>query len=253
LKICAVIFFLAVNILMTGINCYSQRKESYVGFYDANKKFSFQVYATYISSSELQNDPNSTDPFERNGMVTLNGGYGYGAELNYKPNLGNLNLTFFLSTEYFKLSENDLYLQFQQDSSSAKVAMTEAFHMIPIEFGVKWDLPVSTNSFKVYIGGGGGMYFGDRTRTIGSSLVSTTTYTKPGFSLNILSGLEYYLERNLSANLELKFREGSFDVESKFAQNSININGVDYFLSNPVYSRIIVDGVRISFGLKYNF
>jgi outer membrane protein W len=186
-------------------------------------------------------------------MIPLKGGLGYGAELNFKPNIGNLDITFFLSTEYFAVNQTDLYTRFSQDTTYTKVPVAEKFFMVPLELGVKWDLPVSSDRFKVYIGGGGGLYFGNRTRTIANSVVSYTTDKKAGFSLNILSGADYYLERNLSANFEIKFREASFDVESRFNQNTININGQELLMDNPVYSRIIVDGVRLSLGLKYNF
>lgn len=221
--------------------------------YNPGKKFSISVYGTYVSSSTLQNDVNSTDPIERNMMLDLKGGYGYGAELDYKPNLWNLDLTFFLSSEYLKVKDSDLYLLLNQDSAEVKIRMTEEFYMIPLEFGAKWDIPVSSNTFKIYIGGGGGFYFGDRTRTIGTALSSYTTKTKAGFSVNVLAGMEYYLAKNFAADFQFKFRDGSFDVESRFKQNYINVNGYDFYIGDTVSSRIIVDGARVSLGLRYNF
>lgn len=224
-----------------------------MNYTNPNKKFSFSFYGTYISSTQLQNNANATDPIERNTLLDLNGGFGYGGEFDYKPNLWNLDLTFYVSSEYFKMSESDLYLRFEQDTNVAKIQMTEQFSMIPLEIGAKWDLPVSSSVFKIYIGGGAGFYFGDRTRTLQYTLSSYTSYKKAGFSMNILTGMEYYLKQNLAANLEMKFREGYFDVESRFNTDYINVNGVNYLLDNPVYSRIIIDGVRVSLGLKYNF
>lgn len=248
-----IIKFILLAVFITGSIAYSQKVQKKEELFNPNKKFSISLYSTYISSSQLQNDAKSTDPIERNATIPLSGGFGYGAELNYKPSQWKADITFFLSTEFFKVTQRDLYLRFEQGNSSANVAMKESFRMIPLEMGLKWDLPVSSNNFKIYIGGGGGLYFGDRTRTIGTSVESYTTFKKPGFSLNVLTGIEYYLERNLSADFEFKFREGSFDVESSFHQNLITVNGVDYILQNPTYSRIIVDGVRLSLGLRYNF
>ena len=240
-------------LLFASASLISQSTGNGLRLLDQNKKFSVSVYGTFISSSELQNNAKAFDSFERNATVPLGGGYGYGTELNYKPELLDLNLTFYLSSEYFKLTQRDMYLHLEQGSNSANIAMTESFHVIPVELGLKWDLPVSTDRFKIYIGGGGGMYFGDRIRTLGTSLVSTTTYKKPGFSLNILTGLEYFLERNFSADFEFKFREGSFDVESIFDRNFVTVNGNNFDLGNPIYSKIILDGVRISLGLRYSF
>src|SRR5260221_12571994 len=218
-KIRIAVLTFAVSVNFACINAYSQKTENDISFYNPNKKFSVSVYGSFISSSQLQNNPKSSDPIEKNAMTSLKGGIGYGAELNFKPVIGNLDLTFFISTEYFSAQKNDLYFRFEKYTLSAIVNVAESFHMVPLELGVKWDLPVSSNRLKVYIGGGGGLYFGDRTRTVNYNAVSYTTYKKPNFSLNILSGVDYFIEKNISANFEVKFREASFDVESRFNQN----------------------------------
>lgn len=233
-------------------NTYAQTTPGKLRFYDESKQFSLSLYGTYVSSSQLQNDPKSPDPIVRNILLDLKGGYGYGAEFDYKPNLYNLNLIFYISSEYLRINEGDLVFTFDDGTNTASVNMNEDFTMIPLEAGVKWYLPVGTENFKIYIGGGGGVYFGNRIRMI-ANLQSTTISTQPGYSLNVLSGLEFYFARNLSANLELKFREPYFDVESSYTANSIILNGTVFQIENPFYSRLIVDGVRISLGLNYHF
>jgi hypothetical protein len=223
-----------------------------VKFYDPGKRFSISLYGTYISSSQLLENPRSTNPFEKEAATELNSGYGYGAELNYSPPLFEPGLLFYLSAEYLKVNSDDLVLRLSDGVNKASVIVKEKFTLIPVELGIKWLLPVSTDNFKIYIGGGGGLYFGDRTRNM-QNLVSTNITKTPGFSLNILSGLEYYVARNLSANFELKFREASFDVESKYNTDFINVNGTQYSITNPFYTRFNVDGVRISAGFKYQF
>jgi hypothetical protein len=82
-----------------------------------------------------------------------------------------------------------------------------------------------------------------------SGIESVTNSTKPGYSLNVLSGIEYYIARNLSAVFEFKFREAYFEVESEFGSGRNPIFG----LPNPFNSRIVVNGTVLSLGLKYNF
>ena len=67
----------------------------------------------------------------------------------------------------------------------------------------------------------------------------------PGFSLNVLTGVDYYVGKNLAANVELKFRDAAFDTQSKY--NYITT------LPNPFTTRLIADGVRITAGIKYDF
>lgn len=241
--------------ILAGIFCtpilFSQPKEN-IRYFDPEKKFSFSLYGTYISSAELQNNPRSTDPIERNATIDLDGGYGYGAELNYEPPLFGLGLIFYVSTEYYRSKTNELVMRLTSGENAANVRINENYSLIPVEAGIKWFLPVSTDNFKIYIGGGGGVYFGDRTRTL-YNLGSHNISKQAGFSVNILSGLGYYIARNLSANFELKFREASFETESAYNTNSISVNGIQYGLENPFYTRFIVDGVRLSAGLKYHF
>lgn len=227
-------------------------QENSIRYYDPEKRFSLALYGTYISSSELLENPRSTNPFEREAATELNSGYGYGAELNYSPPIFESGLLLYLSAEYFKINTNELVLRLSDGVNKASVQVNEKYTLIPVELGIKWQLPVSTDNFKIYIGGGGGLYFGDRTRTM-QNLQSINITKTPGFSLNILSGIEYYIARNISANFELKFREASFDVESKFNSNHINVNGTQYSITNPFHTRFNIDGVRISAGFKYQF
>lgn len=242
--------FILVGLLSTNA-LYTQQKEN-INYFDPAKRFSLALYGTYISSAELLNNPRSSDPFSRNSSTDLTGGYGYGAELNYEPPLFDLGLIFYISTEYFRSRTNEIFMRLDNGENSTNVRINEDYKIIPIEAGVKWLLPVSTDNFKIYIGGGGGVYLGDRTRTL-LKMNSYNISRKAGFSLNILSGLEYYIARNLSANFELKFREASFETESAYNSSIISVNGVQYPVESPFYTKFIVDGVRLSAGLKYQF
>lgn len=244
--------FLLIVILLSLDKVFCQIPEDEKKFYDPNKKFSVYIYGTYVSSSELQDNPKSPDPIERDATVDLDGGYGYGGEFIYDPGIYNLGIKFYLSSEYLKVDQRDLEFILNNGETESKVRMREKFTFVPVEFGLKWNLPVGSDNLKIYIGGGCGAYFGKRTRII-ADMQSSSINSKPGFSLNILSGIEYYMARNLSADLELKFREASFDSEDRFSQNQIEVNGTSYQLVNPFYSRIIIDGVRISLGFKYHF
>ena len=227
----------------------AQNVEKDVKILDANRRFSISVYGDYISSAELQPNPNSLDPIERDATIDINGTYGFGAELNYQPSINHLDLIFYVSSEYMKFIQNDLGMIL---NDSTDVSVGEQFTIVPIEFGVKWHLPVSSDYWKIYIGGGGGLYFGKETKTV-LNLQSSLISSKPDFSLNILSGIDYFFDKNLSANFELKFREAAFDSKSRFPTDILYVNGTQFQLQNPFYSKFIADGVRISLGFKYYF
>lgn len=216
------------------------------------KKFSIVVYGTYVSSAELMDNIRSPISYLRDASVELVGGYGYGAEMTYDPSIEGFDVLLYLSSEYLKVEDDGLLYRFDQDTISANVRFTEQFSMIPIEGGLKWNLPISTQRIKIYIGGGAGIYFGERNRKLGT--ISTTNISrKPGYSMNVLAGGDYFLAGNLSVNFEFKFREASFDSEEDFGTDYISVGGNNFMLQNPIYSRILVDGVRLSAGIKYHF
>jgi hypothetical protein len=212
------------------------------------KRFSMRVSGTFISSTELQNNINSSNPIEKDASVEMDGGFGYSLELMFDPRFGSSGIRFFISSEYFSHRQENLYNRYYEDTVYYSVKFREEFYFIPVEGGVKWSLPVSGNDFKVYIGGGGGMYFGRRKRTA-LGIETETVKVNPGYSLNVLSGIEYYIARNLSANFEFKFREAYFESEDKFPIAAETAFG----LPNPFTSRIVVNGTTVILGFKYNF
>ncbi|MBZ0201951.1 MAG: outer membrane beta-barrel protein [Ignavibacteria bacterium] len=231
---------------------YSQSKFEEINYNSGSGNFAVYAYGMYISSAELQDNIKSNIPFLRDASIELNGGFGYGGEFTFNPRIRDLDIVFFISAEYLKAKDDQLALFFQQDTNSANVRFREEYQLFPIEAGLKWNLPVGTEKFKIYIGGGAGLYFGSRTRTLGN-LKSFESSVTPGFSMNVLAGTEYFVARNLSLDFEFKFREASFDSESRFSTECITVNGINFVLDNPFYSRIIVDGPRLSLGFRYHF
>ncbi|HJY64766.1 MAG TPA: hypothetical protein VJ455_11470 [Ignavibacteria bacterium] len=241
-------FFLSLIAILNCNIIYSQPNIDSRLFFDPLKRFSLKLSGTYISSTELQNNINSSNQIERDASTELDGGFGYAAELTYDPKLGNSEIYFFISSEYFQHKQKDLYIRYYEDTNFYSVNFEEQFYFIPIEAGIKWNLPVSGQNLKIYIGGGGGVYFGNRKRII-RGLVTTTNHVNPGYSINVLSGIDYYIARNLCAAFEFKFREAYFEVESQFDSKLKTVYG----FPNPLTSRIVVNGTTLSLGLKYSF
>ena len=239
----------AFQVLLPGLAIvYSQNHGDNRIFFDPSKRFSLRISGTYISSSELQNNITSANPIERDASTELSGGFGYAAEFTFDPRFGSSGIRFFISSEYFYHKEDALFLRYYEDTVYYSVRFEENFFFLPVEAGIKWNLPVSGSNFKIYIGGGGGVYFGDRKRNV-RGLESETNKVKPGFSVNVFSGFDYYIARNLSAAFEFKFRDAFFEVESKFGSGKYPLYG----MPNPLTSRISVNGTVITLGLKYNF
>lgn len=239
--ITSLVFFLSTGLWNMS---YSQLKENNSKYFDPSKKFTIYAFSTYVSSASIQNSLDSPDPIERAGLTDIRGGFGFGTEFDYKPGLLNLDLVYYFSVEYFHLDQSGIQYQYTDGINIFDYSARDKFTVIPVELGIKWPLPVGTDNFKIYIGGGGGIYAGTHTRYV-DNLTSQTIKMTPGFSLNVLTGVDYYLEKNLAASIELKFRDAAFDTKSKY--NYITT------LPNPFTTRLIADGVRVTAGIKYDF
>lgn len=204
----------------------------------------------YVSSATIQLAPYSSDLIERNSSLDVSGGYGYGFSIRTKILRNDLFLG--ISAEFIKIQDNDAVLTLEGDTSFARIKLSETITAYPVELTAYFNVPSFQQNLNIYLGGGIGMYMGDRIRKI-QNFQSETISKSFGLSLVVLSGIEYYFENNFMSFMELRFRDGEYDVKSKFPLSSINVNGATYSLGKEMNSKIFLDGLKISFGLGYRF
>jgi len=204
----------------------------------------------FVSSAAIQIYPYSESIFERNLLEELSGGFGYG--ISIKKKLFREELSFELSTEYVSITDDELVQTLQLDSFRAKVRVTEQLWMVPLEFSGIFNIPNFDENLKIFLGGGVGIYFGDRVQSI-SNFKTKTLSTSPEASFLILTGLEYYFSNRLSSVFEMRFRQGAYNVDSEYPVSSITVNGINYPIEKNLNSTIFVDGIRVSLGIGYHF
>lgn len=217
---------------------------------DFKSGYSIIPEVTFVSSATVQLYPYSPDPFQRNYTDELEGGYGYGFE--FRKKLFREDISFGISVEFIKIKDNSLTQTFYNDSLTVKARVTEELSVIPLEFTGFFNLPRFSEELGFYLGGGLGIYFGDRVRTV-LNIQSTTLSKRTGYSFVIMSGMEYKFSNDISGIFELKFRQAEYGVQSKFPVNQINIHGNIFDLEQNLNSKIFVDGLKLSLGLSYNF
>jgi len=212
--------------------------------------FSLMPKVIYISSATLQLFPFSNDLFERSITEELSGGYGYG--IAFRKKLLREDLSFGLSTEYIKIVDSELTQTFDNDTVRYRARVTEELSMIPIELTGYFNIPNFSEDLKIYLGGGVGVYFGDRKRTV-INVESKTISKQAGFSFVVLSGIEYYFTKAVSMVFEMRFRQAEYKVRSEYPVSNIKINGTTFPLEKNLNSKIFVDGLKLGLGLAYNF
>lgn len=221
-------------------------------FFLSNLYKNVSVYLTgnYISSATIQLNPYSSDIIERNTTDEVKGGYGYGVSI--KKKLWGDNFFISLSTEYLKISDNTLSTTLENDTSFVRVHVSETLSFIPIELAFYFNIPQSLENFNIFLGGGAGIYFGNRTR----SMVGYETQTiskSPMINILVLFGMEYMLDKHLSMLFEMRVREGEYKVSNRFPVDNVTLDGVTYYFQQELNSKVFIDGLKLSFGLGYYF
>jgi hypothetical protein len=204
----------------------------------------------YVSSATIQLAPYSADLVERNSTLDISGGYGYSFSL--KTKFFRNDLFFGVTAEFIKIQDNDAILTLEGDTSTARIKLSESITVYPVEFTAYFNVPSFQENLNIYLGGGIGVYSGDRKRKF-LNFESETISKSFGLSLVVLSGIEYYFEKNFMTFMELRFRDGEYDVKSKFPVSFVTLNGVSYPLDNEMNSKIFLDGLKVSFGIGYRF
>ncbi|MEO8664444.1 MAG: hypothetical protein ABI462_03020 [Ignavibacteria bacterium] len=240
------LYMSAILILFSSSESYSQK----VSGIDLGSGYSIMPSVNYVSSASIQLNAFSTDIFEKSQTEELYGGYGYGISIRKK--FFRQDLSFGISTEYLKIYDDELTQTFENDVTRVRARVTEELWMVPVEFTGYFNIPNFTEDLNIYLGGGVGVYFGDRKRTL-SNIESKTISKESSFSFVILSGLEYVISKQVAGVFEVRFRQGEYKVKSEYPVSSITINGNTFPLEKNLNSKIFVDGLKLSLGIAYNF
>lgn len=239
------IFILFFTLLMTS-NIYSQGMSERFEF----RSFSITPFVNYVSSASIQQNPNSTDIIEKNQITDLYGGLSYG--ISIKKKMFGDDIMLGVSAEYLKIEDDSHTERVFNGPASVNLRVTEIVWVVPLEFSVYYKIPRFSDSFGLYLGGGMGVYFGDRERQI-FNMKTETKSKEQALNFHIATGGEYNLSRNLSAVFEITFREGEYKVKSSFPSDQVTINGSRYDIQQDYDSKVFIDGLKLGLGLSYYF
>lgn len=238
-------YFILIILFFSGKTYSQQISEASIG-----NGFSIMPSVEYVSSASIQLYSNSRDVFLRGLTEQLDGGYGYGISLRKK--FFRQDLSFGITTEYLKIFDDQLSELFESDSVRVRSRVTEELWIVPVEFTGYFNIPNFNEDINIYLGGGFGVYFGDRRRTI-ANLSTKTISRSPGYSLIVLSGFEVLMSEQFSGVFEVRFRQGEYSVISQFPSSTVTLNGRVYPLEQNLNSTVFVDGLKLSLGVAYHF
>ncbi len=221
---------------------------------------SLALTGNLTTSSKLFYDPDSPDEIARAAFFPFSGVWGGGIDL--RRAIPALRLTFGLSAEYiattdkFTIPVNSAPLPLPSPPGTTitvDVPVQDGYYVFPVELSAYFTVPISTDRFHLYIGGGGGGYFGDRRYQFGTER-SVTTERSAGYGIQVMTGSEFSPVPEFSVRVEVKFRDVQFRSVHRFLAATTIVDGTTVPLpAEPFASRVNIDGMNLALHFAYNF
>jgi hypothetical protein len=207
--------------------------------------FSISVKGNFTTGSQLFPNPDSPDDIQRAEYFPIEDFFGYGVEVKYQ--IPETNLAIGLSADYIRTTTSQSIVQ------SLVIPVKDGYTVIPVEVTGYFIIPVSGPTFGVYMGGGGGAYFGHRIYEI-AGVEAPTTDQGHGFGIHVLGGLSYRFTEWFSLCGEMKFRDLQFKTTNQFPVKQTSYRGFVVSLpQDPFAARVHTDGVIFQLGASLSF
>ena len=209
--------------------------------------YSVSFFGTYITSSKLYFDPNNPDDILRAQNLPIEHIWGMGFDLRRSFEESGIQIG--LSVERLAKTE----IVYEPIGTSTVIPVYDGYLAFPVELTGYFIIPFSNETVQMYMGGGGGVYFG--VRHVEEGGVSARVVDKSaGFGIHVLSGLQYNFASAMAIRCEVKFRDAQFKSTNQFNSGTGFVNATAVSLgTQPFDSRISIDGMILSVGLAYRF
>ncbi len=209
-------------------------------------RFDISVNYIYTATSKLYLQPNSSDPIIRGTHDDLDDIWSYSGEIGYRI---YEDLVIGLGVEYIRKT----YTNRNMNLGGVRASMKDGYKVIPLDLTIYYTLPFSTEFFKFFMGGGGGLYFGEHIRELGDVSVSTIS-RKIGYGIHVAVGMDYIFYKNFALRTQMRFRNPEFEMKNKYSSNIVNYNGRAYLLASDTFSsKVDIDGISFTIGIMYQF
>ena len=211
------------------------------------RTFTVVARGSLNTQGRLFPNPHATDPVTRSQSFSFSDFYGVGAELQYRFPGSNISLG--LSSELVRNSGGRNIVT----SGQRVIPVEDYYRVIPVELTGYFRIPVTSGAFSVIMGGGIGVYFGERYYAM-AGVEAPTMETRAGYGIHVLGGVGYSFTEWFSVSADIKFRDAQFQATNGFQVASTRYNGILVNLpSKPLESSIHTDGMVIQVGLGVSF
>lgn len=226
---------LLLFIILTSINFAQYNGNSY----------NFSLSFNYTTTSKLYLQPNSSDKAIRSEYESLDGIYNLSFEFRYSV------FEFMIvgiGSEFIQKTYTNSRFILEGD----RLEIKDGYYLIPVELSIYYLLPFSTEKFKFFMGGGGGLYFGKHLREFGNVSFNSANVST-GYGINVSVGMDYLINELISIRGQMRFRDPELVMKSKYSDSSVNYKNKSYSLPDNVFTtKVNVDGITFSIGLTFS-
>ena len=212
------------------------------------QEHSYSVCATgsFTSSSKLFSNITNPDELARGQFLALDDVFSGGIEV--RRELNTIRVTIGFSVEYLERTNTS-----ENPDSSILIPVKDGFRSVPIELTALFFLPFQHDRLRVGIGGGVGVYLGNRIYEYARTPAPTIEH-RIGFGIHVVTGVEYLFAGPLSVRGTVEFRDVQFETVNRFQQPvTVYDRTLIQLPQEPLYSRVNIDGTRLTLGLAYSF
>jgi opacity protein-like surface antigen len=210
------------------------------------RTFSVFLKGNLTTTGRLFPNPGATDPLARAQSYGFADFFGYGFEVQY--HIAGTNLSLGVSADLILSAQSRTLIAAAQRA----VPADDGFRIIPVELTGYFRIPITEGSFGVFMGGGVGVYYGERQYSL-AGLDAPVVSSTPGYGIHVLGGVSYRLTDHFSLSTELKFRDAHFESTNTFNQPQVRYGNIVVNLSQkPFLSSIHTDGMVVQLGAAFS-
>lgn len=164
------------------------------------------------------------------GERVLESNYGFGVDVRWKM----LWDRFYGGVGVEKIRASEVSYVVYTHLNNLRVPTEEGFEMTAVELSGYYIVPISSDKVHFYIGGGFGLYDGERIHTYADVRAVTISSTS-NIGIHVMTGIDYAISERFAVRGELKFRDPHFDVTDTFDQSTATYRG--YTIQIPLHDR----------------
>jgi hypothetical protein len=208
--------------------------------------FSLTLRGGYTTTSKIFSNPDAVSPDLRGQYTGIDNIYAPGVELRWM--IPGHPVAIALTAEYISKSQENIQLVGFLNPPRA-LPVKEGLRLIPVEIGALIFVPLGSEKVRLTMGGGFGMYTGQRTLTIAG--VEASQQNKPfSYGIHVETSFDYRITESIFARLDMRFRDPEFTTESRFVQEATQYGGVLVLLPRtPFRAKINMNGMNFGLGV----